>query len=111
MRTVNDSSILMVSGVGCNTICITFQCVMMNSEAQSIMIGKKFAQELRLTTDDLALCPFNIVMSIGHVKWATGYIREPLQLTFQVKHGDPLGPLLLKCVVTDATNYDILVGQ
>jgi hypothetical protein len=32
------------------------------------MIGKKLAQELRLTADDLAPCPFTIVTSIGHVK-------------------------------------------
>ena len=28
-----------------------------------------------------------------------------------MKPGDPPVPLLLRCAVTDATNYDILVGQ
>ena len=42
---------------------------------------------------------------------ATGYTRKPLQLSFRVKPGDPLAPLLLRCAMTDATNYDILVGQ
>ena len=75
------------------------------------MIGKKIAQELRLMADDLAFCSFTIVTSIGHVKWATGYIQEPLQLSFRLKFGYPPTPLLLRCAVTEATNYDILVGQ
>ena len=45
------------------------------------------------------------------MEWATSYTREPLQLSFRVKLGDPPAPLLLRCAVTDATNYDILVGQ
>ena len=55
---------------------------MMDSRAQLVMIGKRFAQELGLAAEDLALCPFTIVTSIGHVERATGYNREPLQLSF-----------------------------
>ena len=84
---------------------------MMDSGAQPVMIGKKLVHELLLTADDLALCPFTIVTSISHVERATGYIREPLQLSFRMKLGDPPAPLLLKCAVTNATNYNILVGQ
>jgi hypothetical protein len=84
---------------------------MMDSGAHHVMIGKKFAQKLRLTANDLASCPFTIVTSIGHVERATSYTREPFQLSFRVKLGDSPAPLLLRCVVTDATNYDILVGQ
>jgi hypothetical protein len=62
-------------------------------------------------TDDLAPCPFTIVTSIGHMERATGYTWESLQLSFRVKREDSLAPLLLRCAVTDATNYDILVGQ
>jgi hypothetical protein len=108
---VNDSDILMVSRAGGNPIRVASQCVMMDSGAQPVMIGKKFAQELRLTADDLAPCPFTIVTSIGQVERATGYTREPLQLSFRVKLGHSPAPLLLRCAVMDATNYDILVGQ
>ena len=108
---VNDSGILMVTRAGGNPIRVAPQCVMMDSGAQPVMIGKKLAQELRLTAHDLTPCPFTIVTSIGHVERATGYTREPLQLSFRVKPGDSPAPLLLRCAVTDATNYDILVGQ
>jgi hypothetical protein len=84
---------------------------MMDSGAQPVMIDKKLAKELQLTAADLTPCPFIIVTSIGHVERATGYTREPLLLNFRVKLGDPPAPLLLRCAVTDATNYDILVGQ
>jgi hypothetical protein len=84
---------------------------MMDTGAQSVMIVKKITKELRLIADDLAPCPFTIVKSNGHVERATGYTPEPLQLSFRVKPGDPPALLLLRCVVMDATNYDILVGQ
>ena len=75
---VNDSGILVVGRAGGNTIQVAPQCLMMDSGIQPVMIGKKFAKELRLTPDDLAPCPFTIVTSIGHVERAIGYTREPL---------------------------------
>lgn len=73
VRMVNDSGILVVSRAGGNTIPVAPQCMMIDSGAQLVMIGKKFAKELRLTADDLAPCPFTIVFtSIGHVERATG---------------------------------------
>ena len=83
VQMVNDSSILMVSQAGGNPIRVAPQCVMMDSGAQPVMIDMKFAQELRLTGDDLTPCPFTIVTSIGHVERAIGYTREPLQLSFR----------------------------
>jgi hypothetical protein len=84
---------------------------MMDSGAKPIMIGKKLAQKLRLTADNLAPCPVTIVTSIGHVERATSYTREPLHFSFRMKPGDPLAHLFLRCAVVDATNYYILVGQ
>jgi hypothetical protein len=43
---VNDSGNLMVSQAGSNPIRVAPQCVMMDSGAQLVMIGKKLAQEL-----------------------------------------------------------------
>ena len=84
---------------------------MMDLGAQPIMIGKKLAHELRLTADDLAPYPFTIVTSIGHVERATGYTWEPLELSFRVKPRDPSIHLFLKCEVTNATNYNILIDH
>ena len=64
-----------------------------------------------MAAEDLASCPFIIVTSIGHVERATGYTREPLQLSFRVKPEDPPASFFLRCAVTDATNYEILVGE
>ena len=93
---VNDFGILVVSQAGGNPIQVAPQCVMMDSGAQPVMIDKKLAQELRLTAEDLAPCPFTIVTSVGHLDRATCYMQEPLQLSFRVKLGDPPAPLLLR---------------
>ena len=111
MRMMNDTSILMVSRTGGNATRVAHCCMIMDSGVQLVMIGKMLAQEMGLAAEDLVPCPFTIVTSIGHMERATGYTREPLKLSFRVKLGDPPTPLLLRCTVTDATNYDILVGQ
>ena len=108
---VNDTGILVVRQARGNVIRVAPQCVVMDLGTQPIMIDKRLAQELRLTANNLAPCPFVIVTSIGHVEQATGYTREPLLLTFRVKPGDPSTPPLLRCAVANATNYVILVGQ
>ena len=62
---INDTDILVVSWFGGNTIWAASQCMIMNSRTQPVMIGKKLAQELRLTVDDLAPCPFTIGTSLA----------------------------------------------
>lgn len=79
----------------------------MDSGPQLVMVGKKFAHELRLAVDGRQLGSLLIYTFIGHVEQAIGYIWEPLQLGFR----DPPAPLLLRCAVMDATNHDILIGQ
>jgi hypothetical protein len=51
------------------------------------------------------------VTSRGGTKRATGYTKTPLRLIFNVRAGPTYTHLSMKCVVTNATNYDILVGQ
>ena len=111
MHIVNDTGILVVSQVGGNATRVAPHFVMMDLRAQPVMINKRLGHQLGLAAENLAPCPFTIVTSIGHVEQATGYTREPLQLSFRVKPGYPPAPLLLSCTVTDATNYDIFVGQ
>lgn len=108
---VNDTGILIVYWIRGNNIRVGPRCVIMDSRAQPVMIGKKLGQEVALTVDNYAPCQFTIVTFTGHVKWTIGYTREPLQLCFQVKPRDPLAYLIIRCAVTDAINYDILVDQ
>ena len=108
---INDIGILVVSWARDNAIRVPYQYVMMDLGVQPFMIGKRLAQKLWLMADDLVVCPFTIVTSIGHVERATSYIQEPLQLNFHVKLGYPPVHFFLRCAVTDAINYDILVGQ
>ena len=49
-------------------------------------------------------------ISWGHEK-AMGYTRSPLRLMFYVGPGPLYSHVSLQYAVTDATNYDILVGQ
>ena len=111
MCIVNDIGILVLSQTGGNATQVAPRCVMMDSKAQPVMIGKRLAHELGLAAKDLAPCPLTIVTFIGHVERATGYTWEPLQLCFRVKPIDPPATLLLMCAVTNVTNYDNLGGQ
>jgi len=97
--------------MGGNTTHVTPLRVMMDSDAQLVMIGKKLAQKLGLTIVDLEPCPFIIVTSIGGTKQTTYFIKQPLQLIFCIGPGPLYSHLLLQCAVTSATNHDILVGQ
>ena len=86
-------------GLGANTIWVAPQCLMMNSQTHAV------ALELRLMADTLAPCPFTIITFIGHIKhhWL---FMEAITTSW-----NPPAPLLLKCAVTNTTNYDILVGE
>lgn len=42
---------------------------------------------------------------------AIDYTREPLQLSFRVKPGNLSAHIILKCSVTNVTNYNILIGH
>lgn len=64
-----------------------------------------------MTTLDLKPCSFTIIISIGGTEQATSYNKEPLQLIFNFGCGPLYSHLSVKCVVTNATNYDLLVGQ
>jgi hypothetical protein len=108
---INDKSLFVVSRTDILVIRATSLRVMMDSGAQPVMIGKGLADSLALTPANLDPCPFTIVTSVGGTKRATGYTKTPLRLIFNVGAGPTYTHLSMKCVVTNATNYDILVGQ
>ena len=101
----------MVNWAGDNAIQVVLQCMLMDMGTQPVMIGKKLAQKLLLTADNLPPSSFSIVTSIGHVERATSFTWEALQLSFQIKPKDSPAPLVVRCVVMDVTHYNILVGQ
>ena len=100
-----------VSRTGSFAIYVAPRRVLMDTGAQPVMIGKLLADVLGLTASDLKPCPFTILTSLGGTEWATGQTKEPIHLIFHVEAGPTYSHLFLKCMVTRATNYNILVGQ
>ena len=111
VRLVNTNGVMVVGHTDGNTTRTTPPHVMLDSGAQPVMIGKQLAKDLGLRADDLEPCPFSIVTSVGGTEKAMGYTRSPLRLMFYVGPGPLYSHVSLQCAVTDATNYDILVGQ
>ena len=85
--------------------------MMMDKGAQLVMFGKPLAQDLGLIGANLEPCPFTIVTLVGGIEHATSYTKEPLHLIFHFGFGPFYSHLSLKCVVTNATNYNLLLGQ
>ena len=111
VRLVNDNGLFVVARTGNSSIRATPLRVLLDSGAQPVMIGKRLADDLGLTVADFEPCPFTILTSLGGTERATGITRNPLQLIFRVGNGPTYCHLSLRCAITGATNYDILVGQ
>ena len=75
------------------------------------MIGKGLADSFGLTPANLDPCSITIITSVRGTERATCYTKTPLRLIFNVGVGPTYTHLLMKYVVTTATDYDILVGQ
>ena len=86
------------------------QRVLMDTGAQPVMLGKKLVAELGLRAFDLDSCPFMVATSLGGTEQPRGITKEPLLLRFQVG-SDAYAYTTIRCVVTNAETYDILVGQ
>ena len=84
--------------------------VLLDTGAQPVMLGRRLANELGLVPHDLDPCPFTIATSLGGTKQPTGLTKEPLRLQFKVG-ADSYTYVAVRCVVTSATTYDILLGQ
>jgi hypothetical protein len=75
------------------------------------MIGKGLANSLALKPANLGPCPFTIVTSVRGTERETSYTKTPLRLIFNVGAGPTYTHLSMKCVITNAINYNIFVGQ
>ena len=79
VRLMNDKSLFVVSRADMPTIHATPLRVMMNSDAQPVMIGKGFADSFGLKPTKLDPCPFTIMISVRGTERATGYTKTPLR--------------------------------
>ena len=86
------------------------QKVLLDTGAQPIMLGKSLAESLGIKIEDLDPCPFTIATSLGGTEHPTGLTKEPLKLQFKVGN-DAYTHISVRCVVTGATTYDMLLGQ
>lgn len=111
VRLANNGGVMAVGRTDGPSIRATPLRVILDTGAQPVMIGRQLAQDLGLGAADLEPCPFTIVTSVGSTEKAMGYTRHPLRLMFGVGTGPLYSHVSLQCAVTDATNYDILVGQ
>ena len=84
--------------------------VLLETGAQPVMLGRRLANELDLVPHDLDLYPFTIATSLGGTEQPPGLTKEPLLLQFKVET-DSYTYVVVRCVVTNATTYDILLGQ
>ena len=86
------------------------QKVLLDTGAQPIMLGKNLAERLKIKAEDLDPCPFTIATSLGGTEQPTGLTKVPLRLRFKVGI-DSYTHISIRCVITGATTYDILLGQ
>ena len=86
------------------------QMILMDTGAQPVMLEKRLAVELGLVASDLDSCPFMVATSLGGTEQPREITKEPLRLRFQVG-SDAYAYTVVRCVVTNAETYDILVGQ
>lgn len=111
VQLTNGNNVLVVGHTGSNPTQTKALQVILDSDAQLVMIGKWLTQELGLIAWDLDPSPFTIFTSLGGTKHASYYTKQPLQLIFYIGCGPLQSHLSLECAVTTATNYDILIGQ
>ena len=105
---VNEGHVLLVSQSKAPSVYP--QRVLMDTGAQSVMLGKRLAAELGLVASNLDSCPFMVATSLGGTEQPRGITKEPLHLRFQVG-SDAYAYIVIRCVVTNAETYDNLVGQ
>ncbi len=86
------------------------QKVLLDTGAQPVMLGRLLAESLGIKGEDLDPCPFTIATSLGGTEQPTGLTKEPLRLQFKVGT-DAYTHISVRCVITGATTYDILLGQ
>eukprot|EP00245_Coleochaete_scutata_P000413 TRINITY_DN1051_c1_g2_i1.p1 TRINITY_DN1051_c1_g2~~TRINITY_DN1051_c1_g2_i1.p1 ORF type:complete len:432 (+),score=59.32 TRINITY_DN1051_c1_g2_i1:132-1298(+) len=83
--------------------------VILDSGAQPLILGRRTAQALGLTSADIVVAPFRIHTSMGATERPLGVTREPVYLHFLSGMPDATS-IASVAVVTEADTYDILIG-
>ena len=86
------------------------QKVLLDTGALQIVFKKNLAKSLGMNAKDLVPCPFTIATSLGGTEHPRGLTKEPLRLQFKVSN-DAYTHISVRCVVTGATTYDMLLEQ
>jgi hypothetical protein len=86
------------------------QRVLLDSEAQHLMLGASSIQGLGLTKDTLEKCPWTISTSMGGTEHATAITKGELTLKLNQDDVEDASFMKVKAIVTEAKSYDVLVG-
>jgi hypothetical protein len=84
--------------------------VLLDSGAQSLMLGASAVAGLELTKDTLEECPWTISTSMEGTEHATGITKAELSLKLNQEDVEDAGFMKVKAIVTEAKSYDVLVG-
>jgi hypothetical protein len=90
--------------------------VLLDSEAQPLMLEASVIAELELTNDTLEECPWTISTSMGGTEHAIGITKVELSLKLNQEDVEDAGFIKVKAIVTEAIiteakSYDVLVGM
>jgi hypothetical protein len=84
--------------------------VLLDLEAQLLMLGASAVVGLELTKDTLDECPWTISTSMGGMERATGITKVELSLKLNQEDVEDACFMKVKAIVTEAKSYDVLVG-
>jgi hypothetical protein len=85
--------------------------VLLDSEAQPLMLGASAIEGLGLTKDTLEKCPWTISTSMGGTEHATAITKGELALKLNQDDVEDASFMKVKAIVTEAKSYNILVGS
>jgi len=85
--------------------------VLLDLKAQSAKIDKHLADKLCLTNANFKPYLSTTHISLKDIESANKIIRDKLRLIFWVKNGPTYCHALIMCVITETTNYDVLLDN
>ena len=84
--------------------------VLLDLEAQPLMLGASAMAGLKLTKDTLEECPWTINTSMGG-RSIIGITKGELSFKLNQEDVEDAGFMKVKAIVTEAKSYDVLAGM